>query len=283
MFQYATGLRLAHVHNTEVKIERSWFLNDFVQDRKYALNCFRIKEVFANNEEMSLFPTMPISITRKIIMRISSLFKTPGPYGLFAEYNLAFDPRVLSLPDNVALAGYWQSFKYFNDIRDILLEEFQPVEPLSAENEAVSNLIKETSSVSLHVRRGDYITNRSSHNTHGCCSLDYYHKSIAYLSERVKSPHFFIFSDDMEWVRQNLHISQSVRYIDHNGAENGWIDMMLMSHCKHNIIANSSFSWWAAWLNRNPDKIVIGPDKYYVKRAINKYTADLFPPEWVRL
>jgi hypothetical protein len=283
MFQYATATRLAQSHNTEVKIDLSWFSTKPATPRTYTLNYLKIKEIIATDEEMERFPKMPESKFQKFFLRICSYVKKPAPYGLVTESRLAFNPEVLSLPNNVALVGYWQSYKYFNDIRDILLEEFQPKKSCSYENVVWHDLIKATSSVGLHVRRGDYITHRSIRKIHGHCPIEYYKKSIEYISERVKDPHFFIFSDDIEWVKKNLRTPQMASYITSNRPQKGWLDMMLMSQCKHNIIANSSFSWWAAWLNQNIDKIVIGPAIYYAKKSLNKYTADMFPPEWIRL
>lgn len=283
MFQYATGMRLAQRHNTDLKIDLTWFINKKDDVRKYSLNSFRIEELFADSSDLFKFPRLPISKTHELFLRMYQSVKSLTPYSIVMENQLAFDPRIMSLPDNVVLIGYWQSYKYFEDIREIILKWYQPSKPLSRKNRKLLDHIEKTCSIGIHVRRGDYQTNRSTHRVHGCCSLEYYQKSIEYIASRVDRPYFFVFSDDISWARHHLSTAHKVDYISHNGPEEGWADMMMMSCCKHNIIANSSFSWWAAWLNQRKSKIVIGPVKYYSKRSLNKHTKDLFPPDWVRI
>ena len=206
-----------------------------------------------------------------------------GTYSIVKESKLSFDSRIMMLSDNVVLIGYWQSYRYFEDIRCILLEVLRPKKQLSKDSESLRKSIKESLSVGIHVRRGDYVGHRRSNKIHGCCETGYYYKCIDYIANRVNNPSFYVFSDDIVWARQNLPIAQVARYVDLNNVADGWMDMVLMSQCKHNIIANSSFSWWAAWLNQNPDKIVVGPWKYYAKEALNKTTEDMFPRNWVRI
>jgi hypothetical protein len=140
--------------------------------------------------------------------------------------------------------------------------------------------MKDANSVSLHVRRGDYVTHAATAKVLNPCSLDYYHKAIECVSRTVTSPHFFVFSDDPAWAQRNLKITFPTKYIDKNSGSQNYVDMHLMTHCKHNIIANSSFSWWGAWLNKNPDKLVIAPTNWFANGIDDR---DLIPPEWIRL
>ena len=150
-----------------------------------------------------------------------------------------------------------------------------------AQSQMFSDRIQSTESVSLHVRRADYIQNALTNKIHGTCDQDYYDRAIRYIAERVIDPHFFIFSDEPEWVKENLKIDFPMTVVDCNDASRNYEDLRLMSTCKHNIIANSSFSWWGAWLNPNPDKLVITPEQWFNDKKRN--TKDLIPEQWVKM
>jgi hypothetical protein len=147
-------------------------------------------------------------------------------------------------------------------------------------NQLIAQEIGQSNAISLHVRRGDYVHNSNTLATHGLCSLDYYQTAINYITERVAQPNFFIFSDDITWVKDNLKVDFKCRFVDHNHGTESYNDMRLMSLCQHHIIANSSFSWWAAWLNPNHKKIVIAPRQWFVN---DNNVSDLFPQNWVKL
>jgi hypothetical protein len=137
--------------------------------------------------------------------------------------------------------------------------------------------------VSVHIRRGDYVTNSHTNAVHGTCSLEYYENAINYISEKVKAPHFFVFSDDYKWALENFkNRSYPVTCISNN-ADKNYEDLTLMYNCKHHIIANSSFSWWGAWLNPNEDKIVIGPKQWFKSKKQSTDTKDVMPKEWVKM
>jgi hypothetical protein len=151
---------------------------------------------------------------------------------------------------------------------------------MSSRNLELAEEINTVNAVSLHVRRGDYVSNPRTMATNGVCPLSYYDSAIRYICARVDAPHFFVFSDDMDWVRENLNIDHPCRYVDHNCSTESFNDMRLMSMCRHHIIANSSFSWWGAWLNPREDKIVIAPKKWF---ANSNDTKDLLPFGWATL
>ena len=135
--------------------------------------------------------------------------------------------------------------------------------------------------VSLHVRRGDYAADPVVTSMHGLCPLDYYDRAVEYVLGRVSDPAFFLFSDDPDWVREHLKLRGSVSVVDHNGPDSGSEDLRLMSLCRHHIIANSTFSWWGAWLDPRPDKLVIAPKRWFADESLD--TSDLLPAGWVKL
>jgi len=196
------------------------------------------------------------------------------------EPHFHYWPEINKAPRDCYLAGYWQSEKYFQDAEPIIREDFTFKIPMASRNEQIAEKIAQANAISLHVRRGDYVNNPHTKATHGICSPDYYRDAIGYMAKQIENPHFFIFSDDMPWVRSQMKLDFPCYYIEHNSGAESYNDMRLMSMCQHHIIANSSFSWWGAWLNPYPNKIVIAPRKWF---ANNSDTDDLIPPGWIRL
>ncbi|GAG52969.1 unnamed protein product, partial [marine sediment metagenome] len=182
-----------------------------------------------------------------------------------------FDPNVLKLKGNIYLNGSWQSEKYFKDIRETIIKEFTVKTKPNKANTAILEKIKNVNSVAIHIRRKDYLTNPKTKKYHGFCSLQYYQKAIQEIRNRINSPRFFIFSDDISWAKENLEVKNAV-YVDNNPPGKGYEDIRLMKNCKHFITANSSFSWWGAWLSENKEKIVLVPKKWL---NINIQTPDL--------
>lgn len=190
------------------------------------------------------------------------------------ESNLfSFDPFVIDDPKTAYYWGYWQNLKYFIDIAPEIRHDFQFKNELTGRNQVVLTEVIKNNSVSLHVRRGDYLKDPL---LGGLCGPDYYQKAIDYINDHIYQPEFFVFSDDIPWCTENLKLTNST-FISWNKGNSSYIDMQLMSNCKHNIIANSSFSWWAAWLNTNPDKIVIAPKKWVNREK----TTMSFPDNWI--
>ena len=178
---------------------------------------------------------------------------------------------------NMYYDGYWQNFKYFNDFRQDILKLFQFQLKINERNMAVLHDLTTLNSISLHVRRGDYLKAK---NYAGLCGLDYYKSAIQYMNDRIPDATYYIFSDDIEWCRKKIAPmldNKKIVYIDWNKGTDSPIDMMLMSRCSHNIIANSSFSWWAAYLNSNPQKIVCAPAKW-TNTAVNCH---IQMPDWI--
>ncbi|GAB3555072.1 alpha-1,2-fucosyltransferase [Noviherbaspirillum agri] len=193
-----------------------------------------------------------------------------------------YKPHFLDLPDDTILRGCFFSYRYFDWMRDMLLDELSLKKGLSFRSKEIEEEILGGESVSLHVRRGDTITNPEYHSWYeGVVTDRYYRNAIAHFTQRLERPHFFVFSDDMAWTKANLRIPGKVTYVDHNGPEKGYEDLHLMSRCKHNVTAGfSSFSWWAAYLNRNPQKIVVRTERMNGLDALN-HPEDFFPSSWV--
>lgn len=200
----------------------------------------------------------------------------------YPERTFAFDPLVFEQKGSIYFDGDWQCEKYFSHIADEIRAEVTPVKALSAGTEKTRNEIRSANAVSLHVRRGDYVTDPLAATMHGVCSMDYYAAAIAHIEENVENPHFFIFSDDYAWSVENFkHLKHPVTCIKGSEASD-YEDLALMSSCRHHIIANSSFGWWGAWLNPRPDKIVIAP-KVWFRNAPKADTKDVYAENWIRL
>ena len=283
MFQYATGRRLALMRAVPLKLDLRGFGVPLPGDtaRSFALDVFRINAEFARPEEVAQLCGLSRSGLVNCASKVKEKLLPLKMRHCFKERHFHFDPDLLLLGDRVYLDGFWQSERYFSDIRDTILRDFTAIQPLAGKNLELAEQLATVTSVSIHVRRGDYVTNRAALEYHGVCQLEYYRQGIEYIAEKVGKPRLFIFSDDPEWVRKNLHLPYPSTFVDHNGPDRAYEDLRLMSLCSHNIIANSSFSWWGAWLNRNPGKVVVAPSRWFNRQDIN--TDDLIPPGWLRI
>ncbi len=179
------------------------------------------------------------------------------------------------------LKGYWQENSYVEAVENELFHDFAFLPVTDDRNREVLEQIRQTESVSIHIRRGDYVEPNNPLAPAGVCTPAYYEKAIAYIKERIANPCFFVFSDDQQWVRENLNIGPAV-YIDWNKGKNNFRDMQLMSECKHNIIANSSFSWWGARLNKHINNIVITPPIWFFGYPPD-FLEKLIPLSWHKL
>lgn len=278
MFQYAFGRTLAKRLGVELKLE----LTDHTLNIHNGFELDRIFDIHAKESSQAdlkaVMGLQRFSIIRKAmkVLPLSKLLKSPVVY----EPHFHFAPQMLALPDNSYVYGYWQSKKYFSEIESEIRSDFSFKLPLSKPNTDSAEMMSSTNSVSLHVRRNDFAKNSTINATHGLCSLEHYQTAIQYIAERVERPHYYIFSDDIAWVKNNLKIEFPHQYVDHNHGAESYNDMRLMSMCKHHIIANSSFSWWGAWLNPSLDKIVVAPRRWFANQTD---VSDLLPQGWVTL
>lgn len=284
MFQYAAARRLACLHNAALKLDISFLdkgLNS-TTPRTFLLNHLAVTASIATPHEVAEITGEGKSALQSVLSRVCTVMgMSQQCNGVFNERSFNFDPDVLALPDNTYLAGYWQSEKYFQDIENIIRSEFVSENNLESRNLETADLIKTTNSVALHVRRGDYVADAHVHKVHGVCSIDYYHRSVKKIADTVGKIHLFVFSDDPKWASENLVFPFPVMVINQNSHATPYLDLQLMSLCKHHIVANSSFSWWGAWLANGSDKLVIAPDRWFNDPDFN--TRDLIPSGWQRL
>lgn len=223
----------------------------------------------------SIFPSISLSRAtwyNRIRYRMPFIFK--HLITLKQPNSLTFYPEFLQEKNDAIYDGFWQSEQYFQDVTETIHRRFSFNEILLNNKtlELRNKLLTETESVSIHIRRGDYL----SETFRLTCNLEYYKKAISLISKKLSNPHFYFFSDDIAWVKENIPIPNAI-FIDWNTSKDSWQDMYLMSHCKHNIVANSSFSWWGAWLNKNESKIVIAPSLWFDDGSIQ----DVHPRTWV--
>ena len=272
LFQYAVGRHVAIKNNTTLRLNLIRYMNkqDF-----FAKKIIRQLQNFGFSEMLYRPP-----IYKKILCRYG-FYLLPIDKSLFIEKGWGFDPKVLQLNDGTCLDGYFQSEKYFKDIEPTIRKELR-INHFSFNHEVLTykEKIENSSSVGIHIRRGDYLSSP----LHQVCDLNYYLKAITYMREQLTAPQFFVFSDDLFWCRQNLH-NANCDFVEVSGQKENFVpDFWLLSLCKNTIISNSTFSWWAAWLNENPDKILIGPHRWFTDEVLNaKALQDTIPKNWVRL
>lgn len=275
LFQYAAGRALASINGAELVLDLGWFKNrpESNTPREYELSNYRIQARVASESEERIGKNYSDRFRRRVPF-------LSRPWTLCREKSFDFDENFLKLQDNIYLDGYWQSYKYFNNFAEALRKELTPIRAPSATDDLVLDSIDAKNSVSVHVRRGDYISQKAASVKHGTCSVEYYQRAVHTIMSRVNNPHFFVFSDDCQWARENLLFPGGATFVDHNGPANAFQDVRLMAHCKHHVIANSTFSWWGAWLNPRRDKIIAAPKNWFANGLSAK---DIVPNEWIRL
>lgn len=271
MFQYAFYKSLEQYFAT-VKADISGFKNYPLHNGFELERVFHLKLRYSSNIENLMLGGGPYLLAKawKIICKLIDRY-------YYCKSPLYFDPNIFKDKGNTYYWGYWQNERYFSNISDQIRSDFTFRNRFSEKNVWIKDMINSTNSVSIHIRRGDYVD----HPRHGgICDTEYYHKAIKYIDTKILTATYFVFSNDIAWCKNNLDIANCY-YIDWNKGEESYIDMQLMSLCQHNIIANSSFSWWGAWLNNNSHKIVISPSRWFNEGAhdIN----DIIPNSWICL
>jgi Glycosyl transferase family 11 len=284
MFQYAAGRALALRRGAALKLDVTGFaaVGNHTK-RRYELDSFPIQGSAASDVDLARFDRAGRVRSPRLdrVLRALRVGRRDGAWPIYREPHFQFDRVMPRLQAPVYLDGYWQSDRYFSDIAGVLRQEFTVAAPLDRENEALAAGIDAVDAVSLHVRRGDYVDDPATNRFHGVCSPDYYQRAVDYVTTRVGVPHLFVFSDDQQWTRANLRFAVPMTFVDANPPDCGYRDMRLMARCRHHIVANSSFSWWGAWLNPSREKIVVAPRRWF--GASSNDTRDLIPPDWMRL
>ena len=273
MFQYAAGRSLALRVTAPLALDLSWFGGQRM--RKFGLSQFNI-----NVEGRFQFPWLPPR-SRALAARLSRrwLRRIMG-VPVWREPHFHYSSQFAALSGAVFLEGYWQSESYFRDIRPLLLQDFALRESLPPACAKLLEKISECDAICVHVRRGDYVSNPVASKVHGTCTVDYYQDGIKEICEGLPQPHSFIFSDDPEWVKSHLAFHCPMTVVEVNGPDDAHLDLVLMAACRHFLIANSSLSWWAAWLGKHARKKVIAPARWF--RTSHKDTRDLLPESWQR-
>lgn len=277
LFQYSLGRHLAYRNKSCLKLDVSELSSD--PQRTYRLGFFNVVEDFVRTEDLRMFLAHNATNIGRFFERLKRRLLPQYFPKIINEHSFRFDPDILKVKGPSLLNGYWQSEKYFVEIAELLRQDLVLKPTIPEANRATLSAMMKVNSVSIHVRRGDYVTNAKTNSYHGVLPLDYFRRAIRTIEERVSDPFYFIFSDDIAWVRENIKIDNSI-VVDSNSPDVEYEDLRLMASCKHNIIANSSFSWWGAWLNKNPEKIVVAPRNWF---AVDVDSSDLVPPGWIRL
>jgi hypothetical protein len=301
MFQYAVGKTIALKNSVELKIDLTFLQNQPSNKdhtfREYDLNIFNIDEKFLTEEDSKSYKINPFyeKVASKLIAKgvirerhfhfcpeISFITTLPRSVTVIREKQFHFDPEILKLGANVYLDGFWQSYKYFEAFESEIRKEFSFRNKFDDINEQLSIEIQSTNSVCLNVRRLDFVSSHKTNKFHGVCDMDYFNRAIAIIASRITDFKIFVFSDDIPWCQENMKTNYPMQIVGPEYAgEKYQYKFRHMSLCKHFIIPNSTFGWWAAWLNNDPDKIVIAPKKWFNDPTID--TRDLIPEGWIRI
>jgi hypothetical protein len=268
MFQYGFGRYLSLKYDKELFIDASFFNNknskrnigisEFNLDCKISIDDYKSNKFFQNPIMNKYFNYLIFN------------------YSIYAESKVCSFNKLLLRKSNGYFDGYWQSYKYFSSIRNILVKEFVP-RKISSDTKILINKIEATMSIGLHIRKSDYL-NEINSNIYANCSSDYYLNSMIIMSKKFPNSIFYIFTDDLNWVNLNLNFSNFNHvFVSKSPTE----DLYIMSKCKHNIISNSTFSWWSAWLNENNNKEIIAPFYWFTEKSNIKH--DIIPDEWIRI
>lgn len=298
LFQYALGRRLAIENDAALKLDTRWYERSHRSDvtgRHFTLAHFDIEADVATSEDLRrIFNVRGVPVPRMLVhvLNRGSEVVDPFPTEVFPRlsasllnyyweirhdpppgpptwpYGRQFCPMVLDLEGDVYLAGFWQSFKYFDDVADALREDLTVVDPLEGENARVADAIDETTAVGVHVRRGDFADGG------GALPATYYENAASRIEAAVDEPAYFVFSNDPDWAESNLRLGEETTFVRHNDGSTDYEDLRLLRRCDHQINADSTFSWWAAWLNENPDKRVLVPWPRTDRQA------DFLPEPW---
>lgn len=271
LFQYAAGRRLSLTLGVQLKLDISGYKRH--SQRTYELDQFCIEAGIATAWEVARWRgprlltriTQPLGLLPRLVM----------------ETSFDFDQAILHLGDGRYLDGYWQSYRYFADVAPEIRRELSVRTPPSDADQKLLDRMARCDSVCVHVRRGDYASNPITRQYHGLCTPEYYRTAVEAIAAQVRGPELFVFSDDMPWVKHHLRFGLPTTHVEHYGVDSAPLELRLMAGCRYFVIANSSLSWWAAWLSANGNPIVYAPRCWFADPAID--TSELTPPAWHRI
>jgi hypothetical protein len=279
MFQFAAGKTLATRLNTSFFLDMDFLLDrtprpNFVY-RDYDLTIFKLKATRASANQLKSFLYVPENRVERYLKKLRNAI---SPHHYYRETHFHFDEKFRTLTGNVYMEGYWQSPRYFEEISEVIRNDFSFSSPIDERSESLKAQILASSSVCVNVRRSDFLTN----SFHGVCDMKYFKPAIERMAAQVKDAHFFVFSDDPDWCVENFSFRYPFTFVGHDHAGSKFSTyLQLMASCKHFIIPNSSFAWWAVWLNRSNEKLVIGPKLWF--NDLRWDTRDLIPADWIRI
>lgn len=272
MFQYALGRNLSLIHGVPFKIDSSFLEKENQSARTLRINGYKTHLEEASQNEINAY--------RSSLQKILDRIRPPSKRKKVLETSPAFDAGVLERTDGY-FVGHWNNEQYFKSSEQILRKDFELKKPFGEPSGKIAELIaSEPESVSIHIRRGDYVSIPKIAAVHRTLPLSYYIEAMGKIIAQKPNAHFFISSDDIGWVKENFPKNYPVTFISSFDIPD-YEELSLMSLCQHNIIANSTFSWWGAWLNQNPDKIVIAPKQWF--NDSDRTIGDLIPTSWIQI
>jgi len=288
LLQYAIGRQLSLLKEVPLKLDISFFQDQSL--RSFKLEQFNIQAKVASDCDIEPFKKDIITY-RSLHQQTSfyaKVYRNLEPF-VFPKYTKSYfkeatwwilEPEVYKTPTNIYIEGYWQHYKYFENLQPEIFEELTLKNPPNQHAKNWLTSIKNSaSSVAVHIRRGDYVTDSGANYLMGVLPVSYYNQAISYIKEKVSDPTFYFFSDDLDWVKDHIQTNATTYFVDGNL---DYVDLDLMRHCNHQIIANSTFSWFGAFLNRNLEKIVIAPQQWSPREDVNKNIHLQFP-DWIKL
>lgn len=281
MFQYAAAYSLSRIKGLKLKLD----ITSFSEQNK--------------NETVRSIDILNFNLKEDRVASLKEIKKVKYPYGniskltgylakkIFFQYNIDWNPGFFKKSTCSYLDGYYQSENYFDEFFDDIKSQFSlPLNNDKSFREIEDLILSCPNSVSIHIRRGDYISNPKAKKYHHICTENYYYMALRLIEKKIGEVKVFVFSDDIDWVKQNLDFPKNSVYVSNllNGQENmlrNNQELLLMSKCKNNIISNSTFSWWAAYLNNNINKLIVTPSIWNLSRRVkHKY---LLPESWLRI
>lgn len=273
MFQYACGRSVSLASHQPFRLD----LSDLKKDR---LRAYLLDQLSIQAEPLGRLEKKLWSKYRHL--RLARLFFPSARCVEVKENGLPFNPEVKAIRIPAFLVGYWQSEKYFSDVADVIRSDFQLKSDYTpVRRKTLADIKSAENAVSVHVRRGDYVSNAKTNAIHGTCDPEWYAAALSEMASRFKDMQLFVFSDDIAWTRENLPSYPSMTFVEPQDDGRDVQDMHLMASCRAHITANSSFSWWGAWLNPRPDKHVIAPAQWF--RSSSHDARDLIPASWQKL
>jgi hypothetical protein len=281
MFQYAHGKFLAQQHGMDLAL-------DFVCEqgctvRQFELHRLKISASLANPAATECFKTSP-GTWQRAARSLTPKYFHPSKWHPQIVREREFPVHRFSINPvrDAYLIGYWQSEQYFMHLADVLRNEFQPAQPAPETVLKMLSTIDGCDAISIHIRRGDYVSLKTANEFHGVLGLSYYREAVRIIKGTFRNARYFVFSDDVAWVQHNLDIGVDFTIVGAGNTNSPEWDLALMAACRGHVIANSSFSWWGAWLNPTAEKIVIAPCRWFASRNAPD-TRDLLPASWIRI